>query len=617
MLEVDTKVLSYLFANVELIRYYLKIASKRQKRFFLKSRIREYARQVGIKDHVDVEFYMKLFDKFLNNYICKTAKFYKQIQDFVNCPQKMGDLSRYALRMLRLNLKLSKPVMEQVIAVNRPIISSFAANMELMSDTVALETWTGGSKRSSKASNGRRAGIYLGRSSSPMIKEQRRSQPSRQFTIHEEEDEDDDQGLELRSGNRNTVFKQFKRSGVRSPSGSLNEDQQIGLRRKKDSMFATAGSKQMGRKTDFSLGNSIFDGSNPMHLSRSHTHARLKGSRSRGKFSVKLENKIVDKLLDNIGHCRERRFKSIDCGRALKNRSMMRKSVLFLNPKIAVRNSKILRGKGASGSGLRISMFQQSKSSKSVFKSVNSNTWNNKSTGQTSQAAPNLGKRRQSKTRMALRRTSKAKRNSIRASKTDHKNIYKGPSPKTSQMRKSSKWSKLRARMPKPQNRDNQSCSLKAGQRASEKLKQSEQEKDIKNRCLEKGSRQRRVNEKEFKAKAKGIAQIPRFIDWGYELRKGLNMKKRFQRMARKSSRPKVVKEPVNKKMKNKIHFYMLKKNNLMEDNFVISAREENFLLKHIVLFSIVKYNLFQRLQKISFKYTKKDVNMKGGNQDI
>ena len=608
---MDTKVLSYLFANVELIRYYLKMASKRQKRFFLKSRIREYARQVGIKDHVDVEFYMKLFDKFLNNYICKTAKFYKQIQDFVNCPQKMGDLSGYALRMLRLNLKLSKPVMEQVIAINRPIISSFAANMELMSDTVALETWTGGSRRSAKASNGRRSGLYLGRSGSPMNKDERGSQPSRQFTIEEEEDEDEDEGLELRSGNKSTVFKQFKRSGVRSSSGSLNEDQKIGLRRNKDSMFATTGSNQMGRKTDFSLGNSMLGGSNPMHLSRSNTHARLRGSRSRGKFSVKLENKIVDRLLDNIGHSRERRFKSIDCGRALKNRSMMRKSVLFLNPKIAVRNSKILRGKAASGSGLRISMLQQSKSSKSIFKSGNDIPWNNKNKDQHSKDVPEMGKRRQSNTKMALRRTSGIKRNSIRGSKTGNENTYKGPNAKTSQMNKNSKWNKLRARMPRPPDRSHKSCSLKAGQRATDKLRQSEQEKDIKNRCLEKGSRQRRVNEKEWKAK--GRAQIPRFIDWGYELRKGLNMKKRFQRMARKASRPKVAKEPVNKKMKNKIHFYMLKKNNLMEDNFVISAREENFLLKHIVLFSIVKYNLFQRLQKISFKYTKKDVNMKGG----
>ena len=65
-------------------------------------------------------------------------------------------------------------------------------------------------------------------------------------------------------------------------------------------------------------------------------------------------------------------------------------------------------------------------------------------------------------------------------------------------------------------------------------------------------------------------------------------------------------------KGKNQIHFYMLKKNNLTGDNFVISSIEQNFLLKHIVLFSIVKNNLYYRLQKINFTFTKKDVNIRG-----
>lgn len=66
------------------------------------------------------------------------------------------------------------------------------------------------------------------------------------------------------------------------------------------------------------------------------------------------------------------------------------------------------------------------------------------------------------------------------------------------------------------------------------------------------------------------------------------------------------------KKKKKSIHFYMLKKNKLLGDNFIISSIEQNFLLKHIVIFSIAKNNYTNRLKKLNFEYHKNDINIKG-----
>lgn len=103
------------------------------------------------------------------------------------------------------------------------------------------------------------------------------------------------------------------------------------------------------------------------------------------------------------------------------------------------------------------------------------------------------------------------------------------------------------------------------------------------------------------------------FIDWKMELKQNQKIQKSFERLFKRGKlRGQVKLNRKKSEKKRKIHFYMLKKNNLVGENFVISSVEQNFLLKHIVLFSIVKNNLFYRLTKINFSYSEKDVNMKG-----
>lgn len=105
----------------------------------------------------------------------------------------------------------------------------------------------------------------------------------------------------------------------------------------------------------------------------------------------------------------------------------------------------------------------------------------------------------------------------------------------------------------------------------------------------------------------------PNFIDWRLELKQNQKIHKSFERLFKRGRlRGQVKRNQKKTEKKRKIHFYMLKKNNLVGENFVISSVEQSFLLKHIVLFSIVKNNLFYRLTKINFNYSDKDVNMKG-----
>lgn len=559
---------------------------------------------------------MKLFDKFLTNYLCKTAKFYRQLLDFANCPVKMGKLSKYALRMLRINLKLSKPVMQQVLVLNRPIISSFAANLELLSDTVALEAWTGGRRSANVKSKdkGKLTGIdggsNLARRSGFRFGNSRMSgrglgidRVDANETI-EEQDEGDGSDEE---GDDGIVYKTFKRSSApKLNRASLkNHESQLGNNQsaKKDSIFATIAPNAGPRESDFSLGRSLYQSNNPMHLTQQKNQKRRK-HRQKGKFSVKLENKIVNRLLDKIGHSNQRRFKSIDCGRALKKRSMMRKSVLFLNPNIAQRNSKILQCKSGKRLSNLKSFIKSNEGKRSLFSSESGGDANFPKCFLKDNPRPGISTRNSSSSQVSGKRKSGFNK-PIRASKTNLENRLGS---------RSSKQNLFKSQVQNILDRNQiarEGFNLKDLENITEQSEISNQENAIRERCLDKGSKVKREKEKK-RSESRSKCSIPRFIDWGYELRKGLKMKKNFQRMARRASRPRVKKELMNKKMKNKIHFYMLKKNNLMEDNFVISAKEENFLLKHIVLFSIVKYNLFQRLQKISFKYTKKDVNMKG-----
>jgi hypothetical protein len=121
------------------------------------------------------------------------------------------------------------------------------------------------------------------------------------------------------------------------------------------------------------------------------------------------------------------------------------------------------------------------------------------------------------------------------------------------------------------------------------------------------------------KTKKKELLFPSNFIDWKQELKHNLKIKKSFERLITRGKYKGQYKRNRDKsknKKKKKIHFYMLKKSNLVGENFIISSIEQNFLLKHIVLFSIVKNNYYYRLTKINFNYTEQDVNIKG-NKDI
>ena len=149
--------------------------------------------------------------------------------------------------------------------------------------------------------------------------------------------------------------------------------------------------------------------------------------------------------------------------------------------------------------------------------------------------------------------------------------------------------------------------------------------------CINKGHQRHsstlkvsKIPNKNFKKRTKSVQPNnkkqsrlfpPNFIDWKVELKHSLKIQKSFERLITRGKHAGQMclnRKSNTKKKKKQIHFYMLKKSNLVGENFVISSVEQNFLLKHIVLFSIVKNNLFYRLTKINFNYTEKDVNIKG-----
>jgi hypothetical protein len=126
----------------------------------------------------------------------------------------------------------------------------------------------------------------------------------------------------------------------------------------------------------------------------------------------------------------------------------------------------------------------------------------------------------------------------------------------------------------------------------------------------------KRYKNSKSKSENKRISHFPQnFIDWRLELKHNNKIKRSFDRLIKRGKyrgQVRLNNKKSNSKKKKQIHFYMLKKSNLVGENFIISSIEQNFLLKHIVLFSIVKNNLFYRLTKINFNYNEKDVNIKG-----